>query len=426
MPLVVAGVTIALLWCAHQWNSPIWLLAIIGCGLFVGLSYVVWRVARRLTEHGFKFSLRGMLIGVAVMALLLSTVGRWLLSTYRQHLAVHVVRTHGGDLDDGVGSDDERTMLHSWMGYDPFAPIVDLKVTTDQALRAAIDHLDQFADITILRFRRGVTAVGFAHAGELNKFSELGLGEFMDSPIDDQGLEHLAKWTNVRDLFFNSCPNVTDAGLRHLVDLPKLESLSLIEEGGGMVITDAGLQHVGRMEQLRCLWLLNMPQITDAGLAHLHGLTRLKRIMIRRTGVTGEGLKQFYKALPDCHVVSDVFVPGAAEVQRVVVWKVGPPDEQVNVVSDPERIGKMRALLETSKERQQQFERRLNDPWPATYYLQFMGRSRVLYEVRLGDGTMQQNVGKPANDYPDLWAKWGISESEEAHFIELLMATGDD
>jgi hypothetical protein len=420
LPLVVASIAIGLLWCVHQWNSPIWLLGLIGGSLFLGLSYAAWRVARKLTEREFKFSLRGMLIAVAVVALLLGTVGRWLLGTYHQQRAVHAVRSHGVHLDN-----DERTMLHSWVGYDPFERVEGLRVTSDPALAALIDQSDHFADITILRFRKGISAAGFEQAGKLNRFSKLGLGEFIESSIDDQGLQHLANWTNVRDLFFNGCPNVTDAGLRHLVDLPKLEALTLIEEGGGMVITDAGMVHVGRMEQLRCLLLVNMPQITDAGLVYLHGLPKLKKMMIRRTGVTADGLKQFFQALPDCHVVPDVFVPGAAGVQRIVVWKIGKPDEQINVVSDPERIGEVRALIETCVEPQAD-ERRVNDPWPAAYYLQFMGRSRVLYDVRLGNQILQLNAGNPANNYPDLWVKWRITDSQASQFIKLLESTMGD
>ena len=116
LPLVVTVIAVALLWCVHQWNPPVWLLAVIGCGLFVGLSYIAWRVARRLTEHGFKFSLRGMLMGVAVVALLLSTVGRWLLSVSRQQWAVHAVRAHGGDLDEGLGSMISKPCcIHGWV-----------------------------------------------------------------------------------------------------------------------------------------------------------------------------------------------------------------------------------------------------------------------------------------------------------------------
>lgn len=428
LPLVVASIAFGLLWCVHQWNSPIWLLGLIGGGLFLGLSYAAWRAARKLTEREFKFSLRGMLIAVAVVALLLGTVGRWLLSTYHQQRAVYAVRSHGGHLENSDPSDDERTRLHSWLGYDPFERVEGLRVASDRALAAVIDQSDHFADITILRFRKRISAAGFEQAGKLNRFSKLGIGEFIESSIDDQGLQHLANWTNVRDLFFNGCPNVTDAGLRRLVDLPKLEALTLIEEGGGMVITDAGMVHVGRMEQLRYLLLVNMPQITDAGLVYLHGLPNLKKILIRRTGVTAEALKQFFQALPDCHVVSDVFVPGAAEVQRIVVWKIGKPDEQINVVSDPERIGEVRMLMEDSANQQQFYNRdfRLNDPWPATHRLQFMGQTRVLYEVRLGNGLLQQNVSKPANNYPDLWVKWRITDSQASQFIELLeSATGN-
>ena len=43
--------------------------------------------------------------------------------------------------------------------------------------------------------------------------------------------------------------------------------------------------------------------ITDAGLAHLKGLTKLKRISLEETQVTDAGVKALQKALPDCEVV---------------------------------------------------------------------------------------------------------------------------
>ena len=300
-------------------------------------------------------------------------------------------------------------MLHSWMGYDPFEQIVDLQVTTDQALRAAIDHSDQFADITIVRFRRGVTAAGFKHAGELNKFSKLGLGEFMESTIDDEGLRHLANGRT-----FDTCFSMAARTSRMPVCgtwsvFQNSRSWSFCEEGGGMVITDAGLAHVGRMEQLRCL------SVREYAADHRRGADSLARTIEPQKnndppyGSHGRGAEATLQGVAGLPRRFDPVRSGAAEVQRIVVWKIGQPDEQVNVVSDPERIGQIRALIEASTSGSHQFDRR-NDPWPATYNLQFMGRSRVLYEVRLGNETLQLSVGKPANDYPDIGPSGGISE----------------
>jgi hypothetical protein len=81
----------------------------------------------------------------------------------------------------------------------------------------------------MLSFNRGVTSVAFERAERLNELTDLTIGQFMESAVDEKGLEHVRRWTNVRNLFFNGCPNVTDAGLAHLVDLPNLDQLTLIE-----------------------------------------------------------------------------------------------------------------------------------------------------------------------------------------------------
>jgi hypothetical protein len=366
-----------------------------------------------------KFSLREMLLGIAVLALVLSTAGRWLFLTYHQQRAIQAVQFRGGSVGDYEAGGEEKNRLYSTMGYDPFNRVQSLIFTSDRAVEVAVEHSDQFPDIALLGFRRGVTNAGFAQAGSFNKFPELWIGEFFKSSIGDQGLQHLSQWTNVEDLFFNSCPNITDAGLRHLVGLPNLKMLTLLEEGGGMVITDAGLVHVGQMKHLKSLTLTNFPKVTDAGLVHLHDSPKLEYLVVRLTGVTDEGLQKLYKALPDCRVVSDVFVPGAAEVQKIVVSKVGNRDERTYPVFDPDRIGKIRLLFKECDDGASGYEWR-NEPWPAMYRLQFMGRTRVLYEIRVGKGALQQKLYKALSKIPDSWAKSTISDAQESRFVDLL------
>jgi hypothetical protein len=43
-------------------------------------------------------------------------------------------------------------------------------------------------------------------------------------------------------------------------------------------------------------------QVTDAGLAHLQGLTGLKELYLDRTEVTGTGVAKHVEALPNCRV----------------------------------------------------------------------------------------------------------------------------
>ncbi|NLE37776.1 MAG: hypothetical protein GX621_07105 [Pirellulaceae bacterium] len=43
-------------------------------------------------------------------------------------------------------------------------------------------------------------------------------------------------------------------------------------------------------------------RITDAGLEHLKGLTRLETLDLRDTPVTDEGVRRLQHALPDCRI----------------------------------------------------------------------------------------------------------------------------
>ena len=63
---------------------------------------------------------------------------------------------------------------------------------------------------------------------------------------------------------------VTDAGLAHLKGLTQLQSLNL----GFTKVTDTGLEHLRRLTKLQRL-NLNYTKVTDAGLEYLNGLTKL-------------------------------------------------------------------------------------------------------------------------------------------------------
>ncbi len=78
----------------------------------------------------------------------------------------------------------------------------------------------------------------------------------------------------------------TDAGLAQLKGLTKLRELHLDLTN----TTDAGLEHLRGLTQLQRL-ILDGTKITDAGLEHLEGLTQLQRLGLENTNTTDAGLE---------------------------------------------------------------------------------------------------------------------------------------
>ena len=88
---------------------------------------------------------------------------------------------------------------------------------------------------------------------------------------------------------------MTDAGLEHLKGLTKLQSLWLVG-------TNVTLEHLDGLTSLQ--WLdLSLAPVTDAGLENLKGLTNLRLLALGGTKVTGAGVKKIHRALPDCDIM---------------------------------------------------------------------------------------------------------------------------
>ena len=102
--------------------------------------------------------------------------------------------------------------------------------------------------------------------------------------LDDDGLTHIARLYNLARLYLSR--PVTDAGLAQLKVLFRLRMLDLERAR----ITDAGLAHLVGLNGLEELDL-TITRISDKGLEHLKGLTNLRELCLDRTQVTDAGLE---------------------------------------------------------------------------------------------------------------------------------------
>src|SRR5262249_13523169 len=93
---------------------------------------------------------------------------------------------------------------------------------------------------------------------------------------------------------------VSDAGLVHLKGFTKLTGLWLQYTQ----VSDAGLVHLQGLTILRTLYLTGT-QVSDAGLDQLKGLRRLKEINVAQPRVPAAGMERLSAALPNCIIIDD-------------------------------------------------------------------------------------------------------------------------
>jgi 5-hydroxyisourate hydrolase-like protein (transthyretin family) len=149
--------------------------------------------------------------------------------------------------------------------------------------------------------------------GYLPKFTKLRQIALAWKQASDEGLTHLAGAHSLREIYIWKATDVTDAGiealrglkdlevvqildaqvsdaaLRTLSTLPKLQRLTV----PGSEFTDEGIAYLADMKQLR--WLMigtRKSHITDAGVAHLAGLSNLDALNLMGARLSDGGLKE--------------------------------------------------------------------------------------------------------------------------------------
>ena len=167
---------------------------------------------------------------------------------------------------------------------------------------------------TLQASRTKITGSGLAHLAR----SSLGLLGLNGCPIGDAATGPLAALTKLRQLWLERA-TVSDAGMSPLRHLTRLETIDLSKtrvKGPGLAalgalakleavylagtkIDDAAMAVFAGWENVRRTILnLNGTRITNAGLGHLRGWTRLNHLSVIDTSVTEAGAAGLKKALP--------------------------------------------------------------------------------------------------------------------------------
>lgn len=392
-------VVATLVWVARQWEPASWVIWVVGLGLMGVAVAVIWRWWRLPVEGRFRFSLRGMLVGITLFALWIGTVGDDFRQWSRKNRAHWAIIHSGGHLKEerewNQTSSFASMLLFRLTGYYPWWKAHEAYVMSDVVLSVLLENADELPELKQVYFiGPRVTDAGMAQIGGFDRFPDLHFCQIKNSQVTDAGLKHLSEWRNLRGLNLDGCVYVTDAGLAHLVEL-NLERL-LLWNGGSktMPITDAGLAHVGRMSSLQFL-SIDAP-VGDAGMQQLHGLVNLERISLEGTRVSEKGYGELCEALPDCLVEwNGARHPHLCQIERIEVWHSAPSDRRIVVFTDREQIVAVIEWLEqyearpelSSGWRQEDYA----GPSGASLSLRFEGEHRTIQEIPIGNGVYHMN-----------------------------------
>lgn len=163
-------------------------------------------------------------------------------------------------------------------------------------------RLKSLADLRSLDLEDSqITTAGLANLEAFQKLERVSLPDWAFSRYrevaGEEGLAHLRKLPNLRDVSLPMGASVTDKELAHVTAIPLLENLRIPNSR----LTDEGMRLLGQCTRLRILEV-SSKTITDDGLVHLKELRHLRELHLDRTRITGAGLVHL-RALTELEVL---------------------------------------------------------------------------------------------------------------------------
>jgi beta-lactamase regulating signal transducer with metallopeptidase domain len=147
---------------------------------------------------------------------------------------------------------------------------------------------------------------GIAHLSKMKNLKYLHVSASSNSPLTDLSLASISQITGLERLCIGGM-GFTDAGMK---ELSKLKNLKEITFGSTSEVTDNGLAFLAAIQDLESFSWMGNSKLTFAGINHLHGLKKLKRLDCREIqrgtetlNLSGmDSLESLHLSLPRKHV----------------------------------------------------------------------------------------------------------------------------
>lgn len=160
--------------------------------------------------------------------------------------------------------------------------------------KSGLNHLNRLTELTFLSIHGGRPDDSVLDLSALYEIENLTI----DIPeLRDEDAAFVAKLPNLK--WLQGIQGITNEGMAHVAGLTRLERLGI----GGPTVTDEGLRHLRRLKVLNNLYVEG--NFTDAGLRQLES-NELLRIVSFEGGrsFTQEGLERFIGALPHLAMIN--------------------------------------------------------------------------------------------------------------------------
>jgi hypothetical protein len=273
-----------------------------------------------ISRRRWRFSLRALLLAMALAAIPLGLLAHWISAKHREHEAARTVLNRGGSVSYFTNRD---VRYRGWrlrglsliLPKDCFYTVhgISFSKAGDDEL-SLLPSMPQIAEINLEGCQ--FTNKGLRHFGTLKKLTFL---ELSSSQLNDEGFQHILPhqgltqlWLEDTQLTDASLPRValnrglthlnlsgtgvTDQGCSHLAGLPELKVLALRATG----ITNDVVTTLEQLPSLQYLYLMRTPLDDDAvaGLSQL----KLRQLDIRFTQISADGYERLKQALSNCTI----------------------------------------------------------------------------------------------------------------------------
>jgi len=290
------------------------------------LLLLVWFSIGLVSRLRFQFSIRSMLVFVAVVAVVCSWFSVRMQQAEKQRATAEEIEKGEGGVTydyelDSFGnfafstSPSAPAWLRDLLGDDFFAEIVQVSFSEpvyfskgnfnweginelqDPPIDAELERIKHLPKVQVVNLHNSVvTDAGLKHIGDLTQLVELHISY---THITDAGLQHIEGLTQLQELYLDN-NRITDAGLGHIKRLRQLKKLGLSNTS----VADSGIENLKGLSRLQLLDLCGT-EVTDAGLELLpRRHPQLQALSLSDSKVTKAGISRFQRALPNCTIGS--------------------------------------------------------------------------------------------------------------------------